>query len=377
MPVQGEGNHSSSTQTPKNSSVTQSLDNSLTTQSLDNLPTTQLPLNSSTTQSPNSSTYPPPTATSTQQESTTIEGKKIQPYNWDNQVKRIKQKASKDFYKIPQLQYYFAGSVSSIIKDEMWSEIKNEFSKHPIKENFSFSLRMFNETLNIRPNQYDKRGLQIWDATDLADRYFGKFIDKVIQTSGEYYSDKIIDFNNEISSTDKWIEYDSIASKISNNECNRIYIALPSTSTRKLSLAKVVCKEQKNGYELVNESGRARIKDTIEVLYGQKTDDISFIRLRGFNLRREDYLDFIKLFEIESKYKVAICLDACTFEPTNLRSFNWNRMISLSNPIIFEECSMHQSIESIWKYFRNQVDQLTVFYNTHYISIGLTQIENQ
>ena len=301
----------------------------------------------------------------------------MQPYNWDDQVKRIKQKADKDFYKIPHLQDYFNDDANLLFKNDMHDEISTEFYNHRLDDNFSFNLTIFDETVPFSTVEYYDFNYVGSDFENIADEYYKRFITKLTNTSGGYYHDKIIDFNNKISSLDKRIEYISIITEISNNKCNRTQIAFSPIFTGKLSLSKETCKEQKNGYAIENVKGQARIKDAIKVLAEQNTDDISFIRLYGFNVTREDYLDLTKLLGIESKYKITIWFLDCTLEPTNLRSFNWNKMISLKNPIIFDECSMHKSTESIWKYFRNQVDQLTVFYNTQYISIGLTQIVNQ
>ena len=336
-----------------------------------------MPLNSTTAQSSYSSTYSPPTASSPFQESTKGENEKIQLYNWDKEVKSLKEKVKTGFYKIPKIQSYFNEDVNDIFKEEIHYEISTKFSDRPIPENFPFDLKLFDETLSISPDFNEEWEFQYLNATNLADEHYNRFIAKLANTSGGYYHDKIIDLDNSNSFFNPVTEYKKITLKLFHGECNTTRIAVPSSLLDKLFLSKIICEGQMIGYSSMAKDKNTRIKDVFEILDKQKSDEISFIRLDHYTITKQDYPDLIELFELKSKYKISIWFAGCDFNSEKFYSFDWNRMISLKNPVLFDECFMHESTEIIWKYFRNQVDELTLFYRTQHITFDSVQIENQ
>ena len=215
------------------------------------------------------------------------------------------------------------------------------------------------------------------NATNLTDEHYNRFIAKLANTSGEYYHDKIIDLDNSNLFFNPVTEYKEITLKLFHGECNTTRIAVPSSLLDKLFLSKIICEGQMIGYSSMAKDKSTRIKDVIEILDKQKSDEISFIRLDHYTITKQDYPDLIELFELKSKYIISIWFAGCDFNSEKFYSFDWNRMISLKNPVLFDECFMHESTEIIWKYFRNQVDELTLFYRTQHITFDSVQIENQ
>ena len=330
---------------------------------------------STTSQLPDnySSTYPPPTTLPPQQESTKS---KIQLYNWDNEVKSIKERAGMTFYKIYPIQDYFDGNIIINLRNELYDELYSKFSENDSDNNFTVPLKLFDQTIDI---SVEKRTgwNQYLEARDKVDEHYYKFIAKLNDTTGGYYNDKIIDLDNSNSIFNATIEYEKITMKLLNDECIEIPIAIQSRVRDYLSLSKIICKDQTVGYAVVAKRWNTWIDDAIELLINQNSNEISFIRLDGFTIRKENYPQLIKLFEIQSKYEITIWFAGCTFESEKLRSFNWNRMISLRNPVIFDKCHIQEPVKFIWKYYRNQVDELTLFYGTNRIIGEAFQIENQ